>query len=79
MFDIRYTNDIVLLIWIGIAALLSKSVTKKKVTVLGQEEERYSFLFAVIVFFLFFGSHHLLQCVEIWALIERDLKPLRCR
>ena len=51
MFDIRYTNDIVLLIWIGIAALLSKSVTKKKVTVLGQEEERYSFLFAVIVFF----------------------------
>ncbi|SCX28222.1 EpsG family protein [Ruminococcaceae bacterium P7] len=54
MFDIRYTNDIVLLIWIGIAALLSKSVTKKKVTVLGQEEERYSFLFAVIVFFPIF-------------------------
>ena len=51
MFDIRYTNDIVLLIWIGIAALLSKSVIKKKVTVLGQEEERYSLLFAVIVFF----------------------------
>ena len=54
MFDIRYTNDIVLLIWIGIAALLSKSATKKKVTVLGQEEERYSFLFAVIVFFPIF-------------------------
>jgi hypothetical protein len=51
MFDIRYTNDIVLLIWIGIAALLSKSVTRKKVTVLGQEEERYSWLFAVVVFF----------------------------
>lgn len=54
MFDIRYTNDIVLLIWIGIAALLSKSVTKKKVTVLGQEEERYSILFAVVVFFPIF-------------------------
>lgn len=54
MFDIRYTNDIVLLIWIGIAALLSKSVIKKKVTVLGQEEERYSLLFAVIVFFPIF-------------------------
>lgn len=54
MFDIRYTNDIVLLIWIGIAALLSKSVTKKKVLVLGQEEERYSLLFAVVVFFPIF-------------------------
>ena len=54
MFDLRYTNDIVLLIWIGIAALLSKSATKKKVTVLGQEEERYSLLFAVIVFFPIF-------------------------
>lgn len=54
MFDIRYTSDIVLLIWIGIAALLSKSVTKKKVTVLGQEEERYSLFFAVIVFYPIF-------------------------
>lgn len=54
MFDLRYTNDIVLLIWIGIAALLSKSATKKKVTVLGQEEERYSLLFAVVVFFPIF-------------------------
>ncbi len=54
MFDIRYTNDIVLLIWIGIAALLSKSVTKKKVLVLGQEEERYGLLFAVVVFFPIF-------------------------
>lgn len=54
MFDIRYTNDIVLLIWIGIAALLSKSVTKKKVTVLGQEEERYSWIFAAIVYFPIF-------------------------
>lgn len=54
MFDIRYTNDIVLLVWIGIAVLLSKSATKKKVTVLGQEEERYSLLFAVVVFFPIF-------------------------
>lgn len=50
MFDLTYTNDIVLLIWIGIAVLLSKSVTKKKVTILGQKEERYSVFFAVVVF-----------------------------
>lgn len=54
MFDVRYTNDIVLLIWIGIVAFFSKSATKKKVTVLGQEEERYSLLFAVIVFYPIF-------------------------
>jgi len=54
MFDLRFTNDIVLLIWIGIAVLLSKSVTKKKVTILGQEEERYSVFFSVVVFFPIF-------------------------
>lgn len=51
MFDVRYTNDIVLLIWMGIALFLSKDATKQKVTVLGQEEERYTLLFAVIVFY----------------------------
>lgn len=54
MFDVRYTNDIVLLIWMGIAFFLSKNVTKKKVTVLGQEEERYSLLFAVVVYYPLF-------------------------
>ena len=54
MFDIRYTNDIVLLVWIGLVAFFSQSATKKKVTVLGQEEERYSLLFAVIVFYPIF-------------------------
>ena len=54
MFDLRYTNDIVLLVWMGIAFFLSKNVTKKKVTVLCQEEERYSLLFAVVVFFPIF-------------------------
>lgn len=50
MFDLRYTNDIVLIIWMGFAFFLSKSVTKKKVSVLGCEEERYSLFFAIIVF-----------------------------
>ena len=54
MFDVRYTNDIVLLIWMGIAFFLSKDATRKKVTILGQEEERYTLLFAVIVFYPLF-------------------------
>ena len=54
MFDVRYTNDIVLLIWMGVAFFMSQNVTKKKVTILGQEEERYSLLFAVVVFFPLF-------------------------
>lgn len=54
MFDLRYTDDIVLLIWMGIAFFLSKNATKKKVTVLGQEEERYSLLFAILVFYPLF-------------------------
>ena len=54
MFDVRYTNDIVLLIWIALVAVFGKGVTKKKVTVLGCEEERHGLLFATIVFFPIF-------------------------
>ena len=54
MFDVGNTNDIVLLIWIGIIAFLSQSATKQKITVLGHEEQRYSHLFSVVVFFPIF-------------------------
>ena len=54
MFDVRYTSDIVLLIWMGIVMVFAKDAQKEKVTVLGKEEERYGLLFAVIVFFPLF-------------------------
>lgn len=54
MFDLRYTNDIVLLIWIGLVAFFCGNAKKKRVTILGQEEERYTLPFAIIVFFPIF-------------------------
>ena len=46
-----FQSDIWLLLWIGLVALVAYSAKlKRKETVLGQETERYSLLFAVITF-----------------------------
>lgn len=46
-----FQSDIWLLLWIGLVALVAYSAKlKRKETVLGQETERYSLLFAVIAF-----------------------------
>ena len=46
-----FQSDIWLLLWIGLVALVAYSAKlKRKETVLGQETERYSLLFAIITF-----------------------------
>lgn len=46
-----FKSDIWLLLWIGLVALVAYSAKlKRKETVLGQETERYSLLFAIITF-----------------------------
>ena len=46
-----FKSDIWLLLWIGLVALVAYAAKlKKKETVLGQETERYSLLFAIITF-----------------------------
>lgn len=50
MFDIGFISDAILLAWIGLVSLLSTNVKKKKILVLGQEEERNSLLFSIVVF-----------------------------
>ena len=64
-----FQSDIWLLLWIGLVALVAYSAKlKRKETVLGQETERYSLLFAVITFlpvFLFVSVGEIRA--DVWA------------
>lgn len=64
-----FQSDIWLLLWIGLVALVAYSAKlKRKETVLGQETERYSLLFAVIAFvpvFLFVSIGEIRA--DVWA------------
>lgn len=64
-----FKSDIWLLLWIGLVALVAYSAKlKRKETVLGQETERYSLLFAVITFlpvFLFVSFGEIRS--DVWA------------
>ena len=67
-----FKSDIWLLLWIGLVALVAYSAKlKRKETVLGQETERYSLLFAVITFlpvFLFVSVGEIRS--DIWAYLD---------
>ena len=67
-----FKSDIWLLLWIGLVALVAYSAKlKRKETVLGQETERYSLLFAVITFlpvFLFVSVGEIRG--DIWAYLN---------
>ena len=67
-----FKSDIWLLLWIGLVALVAYSAKlKRKETVLGQETERYSLLFAVIAFlpvFLFVSVGEIRS--DIWAYLD---------
>ena len=67
-----FQSDIWLLLWIGLVALVAYSAKlKRKETVLGQETERYSLLFAVITFlpvFLFVSVGEIRS--DIWAYLD---------
>lgn len=64
-----FQSDIWLLLWIGLVALVAYSAKlKRKETVLGQETERYSLLFAIITFlpiFLFVSVGEIRA--DVWA------------
>ena len=64
-----FKSDIWLLLWIGLVALVAYSAKlKRKETVLGQETERYSLLFAIITFlpvFLFTSVGEIRS--DVWA------------
>ena len=64
-----FKSDIWLLLWIGLVALVAYSAKlKRKETVLGQETERYSLLFAIITFlpiFLFVSVGEIRA--DVWA------------
>ena len=64
-----FQSDIWLLLWIGLVALVAYSAKlKRKETVLGQETERYSLLFAIITFlpvFLFTSVGEIRS--DVWA------------
>ena len=67
-----FKSDIWLLLWIGLVALVAYSAKlKRKETVLGQETERYSLLFAVITFlpvFLFVSVGEIRS--DIWSYLD---------
>lgn len=67
-----FKSDIWLLLWIGLVALVAYSAKlKRKETVLGQETERYSLLFAIITFlpvFLFVSVGEIRS--DIWAYLD---------
>ena len=67
-----FKSDIWLLLWIGLVALVAYAAKlKKKETVLGQETERYSLLFAIITFlpvFLFVSVGEIRS--DIWAYLD---------
>ena len=67
-----FKSDIWLLLWIGLVALVAYTAKlKRKETVLGQETERYSLLFASIVFlpvFLFVSVGEIRS--DIWLYLE---------
>ena len=67
-----FKSDIWLILWIGLVALVAyTSKLKRKETVLGQETERYSLLFASIVFlpvFLFVSVGEIRS--DIWGYLE---------
>ena len=67
-----FQSDIWLLLWIGLVALVVYSAKlKRKETVLGQETERYSLLFAIITFlpvFLFVSVGEIRS--DVWAYLD---------